>query len=93
MRLKKRTKQLLDKLQTKLVLAGGRKLTHQIILEAIVDFACEHEEELLQRLAGIQLPLPRDEVEALMKLPMDWGVETREEDIDRHLYGEGKQGK
>jgi len=31
--------------------------------------------------------------EALMKIPADWGVVTREEDIDRILYGRGKRAK
>ena len=84
-------KRLLDALQAKLVLSEGRKMSQQELLDSIVRFSSEREEELIRLLAGVKLPIPLQEVERLIKIPRDWGVDTREEEIDQILYGRGKR--
>ncbi|MFQ6095742.1 MAG: hypothetical protein ACE5NN_06330 [Candidatus Bathyarchaeia archaeon] len=88
------SKRLLDILQARLVIATGKKISQQELLDTLVRLSTEREDELFRLIAGVRLPLPPDEFEKLMKIPTDWGVETREEEIDIHLYGRkrGKQG-
>ncbi|MGQ9722028.1 MAG: hypothetical protein ACUVXA_11975 [Candidatus Jordarchaeum sp.] len=47
----------------------------------------EGREEELIRLSGIVRLLSPEEIEKLMKIPEDWGVETKEEEIGLLLYG------
>ena len=79
-------KRILDVLQAKLILATGKKVSQQELLDMIVKFSAE-KEELIRLLAGVRLPLHPKDVEALLNMPTDWGVETREEEIDEYLYG------
>ncbi len=81
-------KRLLDRLQARLIIATGRKVSQQELLDTMVRLSAEREDELFKLIAGVRLPLSPEEVEKLMKLPTDWGVETREEEIDIHLYGQ-----
>ena len=80
-------KRLLDILQARLVIATGKKVSQQELIEASVRLSAEREDELLRLMAGVRIPLPPDEVERLMTTPTDWGVETCEEEIDTSLYG------
>jgi len=86
------SKHLLDTLQARLLITTGKKISQQELLDMLVRFSREREDELFGLIVGAQLPLPPEEVEKLMKIPTDWGVETREEEIDMHLYGR-KSGK
>ena len=85
-------KRLLDKLQARLVILKGRKISQQELLDTMVRLLAEREDELLSYMAGVSLPLSPREVEKLMELPTDWGVETSEEEIDIYLYGK-REGK
>ena len=85
-------KSLLDRLQARLVIVTGRKVSQQELLNALVKFSSEREDVLISYMVGVKLPIPTEEVEKLMKLRTDWGVETREEEIDIYLYG-GKEGR
>ena len=67
-------------------LRSGRKVTKQSILEELVDRALEDESLIL--LKAPKYPLPDKVWRMMQKVPLDWGVETTEEDIDRILYGE-----
>lgn len=80
-------KRLLDKLQARFVIATGKKLSQQELLDTLVRFSTEREDEIFGLITGVKLPLPPEEIEMLMMMPTDWGVETREEEIDMHLYG------
>jgi hypothetical protein len=80
------SKRLLDILQAKLVIATGKKISQQELLDKLMKFSTEREDELFRLITGIRLPLPPEEIEELMDMPTDWGVETREEEIDIHLY-------
>jgi hypothetical protein len=81
------SKRLIDTLQARIVIATGKKISQQELLDALVRLSTEREDEILGLIAGARLPLPPEEAEKLMSLPTDWGVETREEEIDAHLYG------
>lgn len=81
------SKRLIDTLQARLVIATGKKVSQQELLDTLVRLSAERDDELFRLIAGVRLPLPPEEVEKLMKIPTDWGVETREEEIDIHLYG------
>ncbi len=48
---------------------------------------------MIRRLSGIKLPLPSREVQALMKVPTEWGVTTGESEIGEVLYGYKKRRK
>jgi len=77
----------LDALQAKILLTTGKKLSQQELLDMLVKLSAQREEELVKLITGIKLPLHPEELEKLMKLPTDWGVKTKEEEIDEILYG------
>jgi hypothetical protein len=81
------SKRLIDTLQARLVIATGKKISQQELLDTLVRLSTERKDELFGLIAGVRLPLTPEEVEKLMKIPTDWGVETREEEIDTILYG------
>ncbi len=85
------TKRLIDRLQARIVLTTGRKPSQQEILDQVLRLASEDEEDLIRRLSGVKLPLSRREIEALMKIPTDWGIATSEPEIDEVLYGYKKR--
>jgi chorismate mutase len=79
-------KRILERLQARLVLTYGKKVSQQELLDEILRAFAEREEELIQRIAGVKLPLSPDETERLLKTPVDWGIETREEELNKYLY-------
>ena len=79
----------LDQLQARLRLKTGRRVTKQSIIEGLVERALEEEEPVIL-LKAPKYPLPKKIQKMILEAPFDWGVETREEDIDRLLYGEGE---
>jgi len=81
------SKHLLDILQARLVIATGKKISQQDLLDSLMRFSTEREDEFFGLISGVRLPLPPEEIEELMEMPTDWGVETREQEIDTHLYG------
>jgi len=81
------SKRLLDKLQAKLVITTGKKISQQELLDTLMRFSTEREDEFFGLITGVRLPLPPEEIKELMEAPTDWGVKTREEEIDIHLYG------
>jgi hypothetical protein len=80
-------KHALDILQAKILLTTGKKLSQQELLDLLVKLSAKHEQELIKSIAGVKLPLHPEELKKLMKLPTDWGVKTKEKDIDEILYG------
>jgi len=87
-KLSEEAKTLLDKTQARATLATGRKITQQELLEAMIEFSAGREDQFLEEAVEHQTPLSTEEIEQLMKEPTDWGVETKEEEIDKVLYGE-----
>lgn len=86
-KLTRAAKERLDRLQAKLQLRYGRRFSLQEILEKAVELGEAREKDLLAALLGLHLPLPEAERARLRALHIDWGVDTREEDIDEVLYG------
>lgn len=59
------------------------------MLEKIIELSTEEKEKLLAKLEQeIKFPLNKKEIEIIMSSSKDWGVKTKEEDIDKILYGE-----
>lgn len=86
-------KRILDTLQAQIILSTGAKLSQQEILEEAVKFSSEREEEFIRRIAGVKIPLSRTDIDRLMKTPIDFGIKTREEEIDETLYGRRAHSK
>jgi len=81
-----RANRKLDALQARMSLHAGKRVTKQTILEQLIDKALD--EETLILLSPPKRALPPKALQAFEDYGTDWGVETREEDIDRVLYGE-----
>ncbi len=82
------TNQELYRLQAKVLLRNGRKLSKQEILERLVRMGLADDESLVHPAQSVRYPVPDRAWKRLLKRVVhDWGVVTREEDIDRVLYG------
>ena len=58
-------KRILDALQARPVLALGRRISQQELLEVLVKLLAERENELVKLLMGIKLPLPLRRLKSL----------------------------
>ena len=76
----------LGELQAQMSLRTRRRVTKRKILEQLIDRAFEAESVIL--LAPPKYPLPPEVLRAFEGYGIDWGVQTREGDIDRVLYDE-----
>jgi len=86
-KMSKEGKDALDILQAKILLASGKKLSQQELLDLLVKQANLQEKELIKTLSEIKLPLNTEEQQKVMSLPTNWGIKTKEEEIDQTLYG------
>jgi hypothetical protein len=86
-KVKEKDKRLFDMLQAEFTLKTGRRVTQQELFSRIVEFARSRKEDFFGRL--LKLPLSEKEIGKLRGLQSDWGVVTREREIDRTLYGAG----
>jgi adenylate kinase family enzyme len=82
------TKEKLDRLQAKLFLRYGRKMTKEELLRRLLDHAGSAELDFLSASEGIRYPLPDEVIERIKSRSSDWGVVTRSEEIDKYLYGD-----
>ena len=79
----------LDILQAEIFLSSSKNITKQQLLEKIIDISSEEKEKLLAKLVvKIKYPLNKKEIQKIMNAPKDWKVKTREQDLDKKLYGE-----
>lgn len=83
------TSRKLDALQARIRLRSGKRVTKQSIIEDLVERASEEDEAAIL-LEAPKHPIPEKIRKLILQAPFDWGVETREEDVDRILYGEGQ---
>jgi len=88
-KISKATSRKLETLQARTRLRSGERVTKQSIIEDLVERASEEEEPLIL-LRAPKYPLPEKIRKLILQTPFDWGVETREEDIDRILSGEAE---
>jgi len=79
-------KKTLEKLQAKITLKTGEKISQQQLLDEIIRLSERNEEQLIKQITSP--PLGDEEINRLLRIPMDWGVETVEEEIDTALYRE-----
>jgi hypothetical protein len=78
----------LDRLQAKVLLRTGRRLSKQEILERLIRMGLADDALVVRPDARIRYPVPdRAWKKLLRRVVRDWGVVTREEDVDRILYG------
>ena len=77
----------LTALAARLYLKTRRKIAKQDLVALLVDHGASDEDALAARLAGIRYPVPDRVWKQFLRRVKDWGVDTREEDIDRVLYG------
>jgi hypothetical protein len=82
-------KRKLDILQAEIFLSSLKNISKQQLLEQIIDLSTEEKKKLIAKLVSeIQYPLNDQEIQSIMKASKDWGVETKEENLDKVLYGE-----
>lgn len=79
-------KEKLDRLQARLYLTTGKKLSLQELLEMLITLGSEREEIVAAMAQGTAGTLTPEDVKAILDSPLDWGVETSEEEIDDILY-------
>ena len=83
------TNRKLDRLQARVLLRSGEKLSKQEILERLVRVGLTDEALLVRPSARVKYPIPDKIWKKILAKIQDLGVVTREEDIDRILYGGG----
>jgi hypothetical protein len=89
-KLSEKSKQVLDALQAEITLKSGSKISQQELLELLLADAEKNKEELISKIAKRpRVPLSEKDIKKILSLPRDWGIVTREEDIDKYLYGKG----
>lgn len=78
-------KRRLDRLQGEIMVRRGRKVSQQDIVAWLLRLGEARPDEFADE---YDRPMTEKEIAALMRLPVRTGIRTREEDIDRVLYGE-----
>ena len=80
------TKSRFDKLQARILIETGKKLTQQEILELLLEHAEKDEAEIVLRLSGIQFPPSIEERERILSLQTDFGFDTSKVNEDKIIY-------
>jgi len=80
------TKSRFDKLQARILVETGKKLTQQEILELLLEHAEKDEEEIILRLSGIKFPPSTEERERILSLQCDFGFDTSMVNEDKIIY-------
>ncbi len=80
------TNRKLDRLQARVLLRTGKKLSKQEILEQLVRAGLTDETLLVRRPSRIRYPIPDKVWRRILGKVTDLGVKTSEEDVDRLLY-------
>lgn len=79
-------KEKLDRLQARLYLTTGKKVSLQELLETLVTLGSQREEIIVEMTQGTAGKLDPEDVKAVLNSPVDWGHQTSEEEIDDTLY-------
>ncbi len=80
------TKSRFDKLQARIFVETGKKLTKQEILELLLEHAEKDEEEIVLKLSGINFPPSPEERERILSLQADFGFDTSKVNEDKIIY-------
>ena len=81
-------KKEIDKLQAKITMKTGEKITQQELLVRIIQFVLRNEKEFFQTVIFDWRPLADAEWEKIKESITDFGKITTESTIDTELYGE-----
>ena len=81
-------KKEIDKLQAKVTLKIGEKITQQELLVRIIQFIIRNEEEFFRNFIFDWKPLPDKEWEKMKAQITDFGKITKESTIDTEIYGD-----
>jgi hypothetical protein len=77
-------KHLFDMLQAEFTLKAGKKITQQELFSRIIEFMGSKKDNFFGNL--LALPLPEKDIRKIKALQTDWGVKTKESDIDTTIY-------
>jgi len=77
----------LTALAARVYLKTRKKITKQELVAWLVDKGLADEDALAAHILGIRYPVPDKVWKQFLRRVRDWGVETREEDIDSIVYG------
>ena len=80
------TKSRFDKLQARILVETGKKMTQQEILELLLEHAEKDEEEIIIKLSGIKFPPTMKEQERILSLQIDFGIDTAKVAEDKIIY-------
>lgn len=86
-RVDRKVKQRLDRLQRRLQSSTGRAVSHNDLLDQLVRFADERAGEFLEESGAPWTPPSRANLDRILAQVEDWGVETDSRNIDRDLTG------
>ncbi len=84
-KIKEDDKKEFDLLQSEFTLKIGKKVTQRELFSKLLDFVESSKGEFFTRY--VSLPLSNKDVDKFRKLQSNWGVVTREKEIDEVLYG------
>ena len=79
-------KKEIEKLQAKLTLKFGQKISQQELLRKVIYYVVNNEKNFFEKSILTWNPMPDDEWNSLTALIIDFGYETSEETIDKELY-------
>lgn len=85
-------KRKLEQLQALVTLrAGGKKVTQQELLSALIRQALEKGDEFVKEVFKETVPMSDSDFEKVLSLANDWGVRTKWQEIDKVAYGVKKK--
>jgi len=76
-------KRRFDRLQHEYIAVSGEKITQQELFSKILDYIEESKDKFLKVKIS---KLSDDEIKKFRRLQEDWGIETKEEEIDSIVY-------
>jgi acyl-CoA hydrolase len=82
------TKRKINRIQAKILLETGIRITQQQIVSLLADWGTENMEAFRRILADNPVQLDNDEIKAYEKHRVSTGVRTSPEEADRILYGD-----
>ena len=85
MRIQHKTKDTIEKMQSRLRLKD-MKLTQQNLIDDAIEYAIEHEDDFIAFISKADIPLEDDPLWQLIHNPVDMG-KTDAKNVDEYLYG------
>ena len=82
------TKSRFDKLKARILIETGKKLTQQEILDLLLEYAEEGEEEIILKISGIRFPPSEEDKKNSLLLQDHFGFDTSKVNQDKIIYEE-----